>query len=209
MFNGLNIYDTDVYSKIDIKDLWVYDKLILAKLMGYIAGPAGVDLPSPGEYIVIPITNLMGMGKGAYIHNFNTVDTSSMSPGFFWSEIFSGPHLSIDVVNGKTDVVYEGTPAGLHRFTSWRLLYTDIKHPDFIIDLSRKYGVVNYETRGDKILEVHLRANPDWTKHRADVLIPVWADDVDLQYLIADKDFVYDPDNERLGFIVKRSSSKF
>lgn len=188
--------DEDVWNNVGINDLWVYDKLILSKYLGHTCGPAGVRLPHPGFYIVKPITNLQGMGLGTYFFNFETTDTSSISPGYFWMEIFSGPHLSVDVVDGETDVVYQGQSEGPQRFSKWTLLDVEVYHPQFIVDLSKKYHTVNYEMIGGHIIEVHLRANPDWQNHKAKQLIPIWKGDP------IPENFVDDPDGDRIGFEV-------
>jgi hypothetical protein len=39
------------------EDAWVYDKLIVAKRLGYVCGAAGVAPKSSAEYIVRPISN--------------------------------------------------------------------------------------------------------------------------------------------------------
>lgn len=186
--------DVEAWPVLDVQDLWVYDKLILAKYLGYVAGPAGVDLPCPGEYIVRPITNLYGMGLGASIQSFPSVDTSHLPPGTFWCEIFQGRHLSIDVVDGNVKLIYQGYSEGPNRFFRWKKLNEVINPPPFITKLSEKYGVVNYESIGDKIIEVHMRSNPDWIKHRADELIPIWKGTT--------AKIVPDPDEDRVGFVV-------
>lgn len=195
----MNIYDEDVWPNVDVFDLWVYDKLILSKYLGYLCGPAGVDLPNPGTYIVKPITNIVGMGKGTFIHTFESTSTDWLDPGLFWMEIFHGPHFSVDVKNGQTEVVLQGTSAGPHKFTSWTYMDVDLQHPQFIVDLSHRYGTVNYEMIGGKIIEVHLRANPDWHKYKARELVPVWKGDP-----IPSQDFVEDEAGERIGFMLKK-----
>lgn len=187
-------YDDVAWQKLDFSDLWVYDKLILAKYLGHVAAPAGVPVPSPGKYIVRPITNLLGMGKGAEIINFIDTDTSHLPAGTFWCEVFTGRHLSVDVVNGKTEVIYEGFPRGAKRFHRWEKVNEYIVHPEFIYNLSKKYGIVNYESIGGKIIEIHLRPNPDWINHKADELIPLWKGDT--------VKIVDDEDADRIGFIV-------
>lgn len=194
----MHIYDSEVWNKVDVKDLWVYDKLILSKYLGYVCGPAGVNLPYPGTFMVKPITNILGMGLGTRRQLFKNTNTDSLNPGEFWMEIFIGDHLSVDVVNGKTDVVYQGISDGPNRFSKWVKLDKKIKHPKFIKKLSKKYGVVNYEAIGGYIIEVHLRANPDWQKYKAKELIPVWRGDMIPENLI------YDEDGDRIGFIVKK-----
>lgn len=193
------MFDSDIWNNIDVDDLWVYDKLILSRKLGHKCGPAGVDLPTPGTYIVKPITNIEGMGLGTYIHTFDTVKTDILQPGTFWMEIFDGRHLSIDIVDGEVDVVYEGIRNSPQRFSKWVKLEEEVLYPSFLNDLSKKYGIVNYESIGGKIIEVHLRCNPDWIKHRAKELIPVWKEQPELT---SSKNFVYDEDGDRIGFIV-------
>lgn len=193
------IYDSDIWNSIHIDDLWIYDKLILSRKLGHLCGPSGVDLPYPGTYIVKPITNIMGMGMGSYIKTFETTNTDDIEPGYFWMELFKGQHLSIDVIEGKTEVVIEGISEGTQRFSKWiKQENVNIEHPELILELSHKYSVVNYETIGGKVIEVHLRHNPDWIKYKAKELIPVWRKE-DIQ-----QNFVEDRDGERLGFIVRK-----
>lgn len=193
---NMHIYDHQVWPTLDVKDLWVYDKLILSTYLGHLCGPAGLQLPYTGKFIVKPITNILGMGLGTYIKDFTTTNTDDILPGYFWMEIFKGDHLSVDVVKGKTDVIYKGISSGPNRFSKWIKLDNDIEHPQFIVDLSIKYGIVNYECIGNKIIEVHLRANPDWQKYKAKELIPVWNGD------IIPPNMVIDADGDRLGFVV-------
>lgn len=190
-------YDDVAWQKLDVCDLWVYDKLILSKTLGHVCGPAGVNLPRPGIWVVKPITNILGMGLGARYQMFDTVETSLLEPGMFWMEMFDGVHLSVDLNRGVTEVVYEGTRESPDRFSKWTLRNMEIDHPQFITDLSIKYGRVNYEMIGGKIIEVHVRGNPDWLKYRAKELIPVWKDSI-----IPDKNFILDEDGDRLGFII-------
>ena len=39
------IGDPDIWDKIKPDDLWIYDKLILSRKLGYLCGPAGVAPP--------------------------------------------------------------------------------------------------------------------------------------------------------------------
>ena len=190
-------YDEDVWPRVQTTHLWVYDKLILSKYLGHVCGPAGVPLPHPGEWVVKPITNVLGMGLGTYYKTFETTDTTSMLPGTFWMEKFDGKHLSVDVRNGDTEVVYEGIRKGPDRFERWIKREEEMTHPGFIRILSMQYGVVNYEMIGGKIIEVHLRGNPDWIKYKAKELIPVWIGED-----IPEENFTYDPDGDRIGFKV-------
>jgi hypothetical protein len=48
------ISDCDVLDQIEPEDLWVIDKFILSKRLGYFCGPAGVAPGTAGKYIVRP-----------------------------------------------------------------------------------------------------------------------------------------------------------
>lgn len=192
-------YDDRAWLKLDAEDLWIYDKLILSRTLGYVCGPAGVDVPYAGPWFVKPITNIMGMGQGSRTEVFTTLDTSHLAAGLFWIEVFQGPHLSVDLVQGQIDVIYQGIRQGPQRFSRWSQVDIALTPPKFLVDLSVKYHTINYEMIGDRIIEVHARANPDWRKHRARELIPVWCDEPQ-----PPGEFVADAYGDRLGFIVIR-----
>ena len=59
------MYDYEAWVKCHPDDLWIFDKLILAKKLGYLCGPADVAVPKSDNYIVRPCVNLAGMGIGA------------------------------------------------------------------------------------------------------------------------------------------------
>jgi len=59
------ISDIDVWNFIDPEDLWIYDKLILSKKLGYYCGPAGTAPKKQNTYIVRPCVNFRMMGKGS------------------------------------------------------------------------------------------------------------------------------------------------
>jgi len=40
-----------VWQTVDPNDIWVMDKLILSRKLGYTCGPVGLDVPVPGVYI--------------------------------------------------------------------------------------------------------------------------------------------------------------
>ena len=58
--------DEDQYKKYP-RHRNFFNKLWLAEQLGYVCGPAGVDVPKPGVYVVRPIMNLDGMGAGARV----------------------------------------------------------------------------------------------------------------------------------------------
>lgn len=193
--------DSQAWVKTDPDDLWVYDKLILSRKLGYICGPADVQVPHSGEYIVRPITNMLGMSLGARV-KWITKETFYLEPGTFWCEVFKGRHLTYDFIDGEQAVCYEGflEKSSLGKFLKWTKTTDVAVVPNFVIELSKKYGHINVECKGNKIIELHLRPNPDWIKHNASELIPVWEDTVNpgVGYK-----YVEDKDENRRGFWIK------
>ena len=66
-------------------DLWALDKLILSKKLGYNCGPAGIEVPKAGDYIVRPVLNVFGLGMGAKKMHLKK-DTSHSPIGSFWCQ---------------------------------------------------------------------------------------------------------------------------
>ena len=173
------ISDPDVWGQLDPSDLWIYDKLILAKKLGHQAGPAGVPVPVPNFYIVRPITNLRMMSRGAG-KLWLTPSTSDQVPdGYFWSECFEGRHISIDYNYGKQTLAVEGfrNSDRLDRFCLWKKIDYPYSLPACLVSISQKYEWLNIEMIGDNIIEVHKRYNDDFANHSGSVVIPVWKDE--------------------------------
>ena len=57
--------DDEAWISCHKDDLWIFDKCILSKKLGYNCGPADVDVSEAGIYIVRPCVNLTGMSRGA------------------------------------------------------------------------------------------------------------------------------------------------
>lgn len=166
--------EDEVWLTADPSDLWVLDKLILSLNLGYSCGPIGVDVPSAGYYIVRPAVNALGLGLGAekvWIEE----STDDLPLGFFWCEWFEGRHLSVDFKDGKCLFVVEGTKESntFTKWTKWEKVDVDCELPEILIPLVEKYQTINVEMIGDKIIEVHLRGNPDFVYGNKD-FIPVW-----------------------------------
>lgn len=196
--------DEEAWRFADKRDWWVFDKLILSRALRYVCGPAGYDVPRIGHYIVRPCVNTRGMGLGAYVTKL-TGKTDHLPPGSFWCEYFSGNHYSHDFVDGKHAVCYHGVKdkEDETRFSHWFKSHrTEPPLPDFIADLIARYRNVNIECIEDRIIEVHLRASPDWHNYNADELIPVHSSAV--AYAQENNmHFVFDPAADRVGFFVK------
>jgi hypothetical protein len=88
--------DKDFWNTTDPNDLWLFDKLILSKKLGYICGPAGVSPPKESVYIVRPCVNFRMMSAGAKFMKLSPNEHSAVPDGYFWCEVFNGRHLSFD-----------------------------------------------------------------------------------------------------------------
>ena len=170
------IGDPDVWPTLEWKHLWVYDKLILSKRLGYTCGPAGISVPEPAEYVVRPITNLESMSVGARLQWLEPKD--NIEPGYFWCEKFTGEHITVDYNYGEQSTTVKGYPrkGRLDRFDKWELIDRQIPFPKKLDDLHEKEWV-NIEMIGGNIIEVHFRYNDDFRNHNGKVIYPVWKDE--------------------------------
>ena len=171
--------EVDVWDTVDPKHLWVLDKLILSKHLGYVCGPVGVDVPKPDWYIVRPCVNANGLGIGTrkiWIEK----NTDYLPSGHFWCEWFEGRHLSVDYKWGLTKLIIEGFK-NKNTFTKWDrwskvddfgALEKIVSFPK-ILDEFISWPNVNVEFIGSKIIEVHFRDNPDFRYDNKE-FIPVW-----------------------------------
>ena len=199
------IYDDtpeDIYWKnADPDELWVYDKLILSRKLGYKCGPAGIDVPEPGWYIVKPCMNVMGLGLGASKMHLPQY-TLDLPPGYFWCEFFTGKHLSVDYAYGKQVLCVEGFKKE-DTFTKWdKWVKTEDEIPfPKVLEQFKTKPIINCEFIGGNLIEAHFRSNPDFPNNRKEY-IPVWEG----QEIKPPKDYEYvvDPDvHGRIGAYVK------
>lgn len=166
----------DVFWKTaEPEDLWVCDKLILSRKLGYNCGPTGVDVPKPGWYVVRPCVNALGLGLGAqkvWLEKY----TMHLPYGFFWCEWFEGRHLSVDYKHGKQFLCVEGYKSE-NTFTKWdKWIKTndEIPLPKILNTFADRYIYMNCEFIGGKLIEVHFRYNEDFEEDITE-FIPVWA----------------------------------
>jgi len=199
--------DTDIYNQLHPDDLWVYDKLILSKKLGYKCGPHGVSVPKFAKYIVRPCVNFLGMGRGAYITRFWKETENKMPEGTFWCELFKGRHLSVDYVHGKQVLCVEGirkrSEKRLYRWSKWIKTKDKIKLPKILKTLKGNYHHINCEFIDGKLIEVHFRLNVDWQLvPQATEIIPVFKGDVIIPPTKT-WSWIDSKDYERLGFYWK------
>lgn len=194
--------DKDVWKNCDADDLWIYDKVIVAKKQGLKAAPAGVPVPEANWYIVRPITNLRMMSKGARKVWLTPNDTEKVPDGHFWCEWLDGRHLSVDFCRGAQILAVEGfrNSIRLDRFSKWVRLDEEIHIPKTIGNFYYKYKWVNFELIGNKVIEIHLRYNDDFAHHTCNTVIPVWKDEENEQP--PNSEWYDCPCGDRLGFWV-------
>lgn len=166
--------ENKVWKTVDPDDLWVLDKLILSRKFYYNSGPAGLDVPKPGYYMVRPCVNMLGLGLGAEKMWLNKT-TNHLPLGFFWCEWFAGRHLSIDYHHGKQVLAVEGhKPTDTFtRWDHWVKVSDRIKMPSIIQPFAKKYEWINIEYIGGKCIEIHFRHNQDF-EGGITHFIPVW-----------------------------------
>ncbi|XP_077659947.1 uncharacterized protein AFUA_1G01170 [Aspergillus fumigatus Af293] len=119
-----------------------------------------------------PINNLSGAGAGARI--IHTLDEywRSFVPGHMWSALLTGEHISTDIaVDAGRAVWFAHTKGVAGPDKTWE--YWEVNTPvepsleKYITDLVEPHlagytGMMNVETIGGKIIEVHLRFSPQW-----------------------------------------------
>ena len=185
--------DSDAWGTIEPQYLWVTDKLLLAKQLGYLCGPAGVKVPVSGNYIVRPCVNYRMMSRGASIQYLNK-DEDVIPDGYFWCEVYYGRHLSFDYNYGKQDLAVEGfrDDDRLDRFSKWQKVEDQFELPEILQDIANKNEWLNVEVIGDKVIEAHFRYNDDFSNHSSNVIYPVWKDK-----------FYPSASGDRVGFLLK------
>ncbi len=150
---------------------WVYDKLAVALSQKLEAGPHGTPPPRFPVFSK-PIVNLKGMGVGSRVLHSQADYDQHSAPGHFWMTLLEGRHVSSDlaVVDGvpRWWRHVTGKPAGEGTFDYW----TIHAEPDADIEarcgawvrahLAGYTGMLNLETIGGTIIEVHLRFADQW-----------------------------------------------
>ena len=162
-----------VWKTINPDYIWVMDKLILSRKLGYKCGPTGIDVTEPGYYIVRPCVNALGLGLGAE-KVWLEKETIHLPYGYFWCEWFEGRHLSIDYKNKKQVLCVEGYKQKdtFTKWDKWIKTNDELPFPNILKDLT-DIELINCEYIGDKLIEVHLRHNEDFNDNITE-FIPVW-----------------------------------
>ena len=173
-----NTAEDYVWSNINSDHIWVMDKLILSRKLGYICGPTGLDVPKPGYYIVRPCVNMLGLGLGTQ-KVWLDYETMHLPVGHFWCEFFEGDHVSVDYLptyGTKVNTILGSKED--NTFTKWDK-WTKIENssrqqiPDILFPTILSYNRINLEFIDNKLIEVHLRRNEDFDGGITE-FIPVW-----------------------------------
>lgn len=162
--------DSDAWSW-NPRHRWVYDKLAVAASQGLDAAPHGVPPPAYPVFSK-PIYNLKGMGVGSRMLQAPADYAAAYRPGHMWSTLLEGDHVSSDVA------VIDGVPrwwrhasgaaSGDGTFDHWSVRAEAAPAiEDWCGAWCRRHlagytGMVNLETIGGRIIEVHLRFADQW-----------------------------------------------
>ncbi len=150
---------------------WVYDKLKVAESQGFDCGPHGIDPPSFPVFSK-PVFNMRGMGTGSRVMRSLRDYRAHQRPGHIWMPLFAGEHVSTDaaVVRGEACWWRHATGVAIgggmfDYWTVWAAPRPEIELPCAAWlrhHLAGYTGMVNFETIGARIIEVHLRFADQW-----------------------------------------------
>lgn len=150
---------------------WVYNKLAVALSQGFAAGPHGLTPPSFPVFSK-PLMNLRGMGTDSRKLASLAEYVAHQAPGHFWMPLLDGEHVSTDValVRGRPHWWRHavGIEAAGGTFDSWIVLAKPRRAlEDYCGEwvethLAGYSGLLNLETIGGRIIEVHLRFADQW-----------------------------------------------
>lgn len=192
----------DEWNAIHQEDLWIYNKLQLSRVLGYTCGPVGSKVPKPNFYVVRPAINFLGMGRFAEILWIEE-STDDLYPSNFWCEVFTGEHLSVDFYQEEPKLVVKGHKnhdSPLYKWEKWEKIDKSVEFPSILKNLKGKYEWINCEFIDGRLIEVHIRRNPNF-RYGNSVAIPVWEDDVNENLI--DFSFIDDSSHHRRGFYIK------
>jgi len=150
---------------------WVYNKLSVAESQGFVCGPHGL-LPPAFPVFSKPVFNMRGMGIGSRVLRSEAEYKANQRPGHIWMPLLEGEHVSSDVavVDGEARWWRHafGLPLDGGMFDHWVVLAEpkpeiEAYCGDWLArNLAGYTGMVNFETIGTKIIEVHLRFADQW-----------------------------------------------
>ena len=150
---------------------WVYDKIAMAHSQGLEAAPHGVT-PSHFPVFSKPITNLRGMGIASRVLHSASEYAQWLSAGHMWMTRLEGRHVSSDVVVVAGEPRWwrhvTGAPTRDGTFDYWTVhAGAESALEEYCTRWIRKHlagytGILNVETIGGRMIEVHLRMSDQW-----------------------------------------------
>jgi hypothetical protein len=150
---------------------WVYDKLKIAQSQDLAAGPHGV-MPPAFPVFSKPIVNLKGRGIGSRIILSAAEMDHCYQPGHMWMPLLEGDHVSTDCAVGDGRILWcrhaTGVPAAGGMFHHWTIhAENDPELQERLASWVLRHmggypGMMNFETIGGTIIEVHLRFADQW-----------------------------------------------
>ncbi|MEJ2231138.1 MAG: hypothetical protein P8X46_08155, partial [Nitrospirales bacterium] len=150
---------------------WIYNKLMIAESQNLTCGPHGLD-PSFFPVFSKPIYNMRGMGAGSRVLRSLKEYKHLERPGHMWMPLLQGDHVSSDVAVVKGEPSWwrhaVGKPLEGGMFDYWTVLAAPFPNIETYCgdwlrrNLAGYTGMINFETIGGKIIEVHLRFADQW-----------------------------------------------
>lgn len=191
-----------VWFNVNPDHIWIMDKLILSKKMGYVCGPIGIDVPAPNFYIVRPCVNPIGLGMGTQ-KVWIEKHTDHLPLGHFWCEVFEGRHLSVDYENGNQVLCVEGFKSEntFVKWDRWSKVEDVVEFPLIAKEFINHYETINCEFIGGRLIEIHFRRNEDFDGDVVD-FIPVW-EGQDTNPIVGYKYRKYPDLHGRIGAFIK------
>jgi hypothetical protein len=162
--------DIDAY-RLHPRHRWIYNKLLIAQSQGLECAPHEM---APRSYPVFskPIVNLKGMGIGSRVLHDAPDYSAHRARGHFWMTLLTGEHVSTDiaVVDGRAVWFRHtlGMPASGGMFDYWIIMAAANAELERYCaqwigrHLSDYTGMLNVETIGGRIIELHLRFADQW-----------------------------------------------
>ena len=184
---------------------WVYDKLAVAETQDMVCAPHGID-PDSFPVFSKPIYNMRGMGAGSGVFRTAKEYRHRQRPGHMWMQLLTGEHVSTDAAVVEGDVKWQrhtvGQPLEGGMFDYWTILAAQKPEIERYIStwvktyLSGFTGMLNFETIGARIIEVHMRFADQWP----DLYGEGWVEA--LVKLYSDGVWDFDDRNRRDGYSV-------
>jgi hypothetical protein len=181
------------------------NKLLVAESQGLPCGPHGV-MPETFPVFSKPIYNLRGMGMETRVFGDREQYLDGRAPGHMWMPVLVGEHVSTDVAVVDGDARWwrhtVGTPIGDGMFDHWTVLAEARPEIEAYCGawvrrhLGGYTGILNVETIGGRIIEIHLRFSDQWP----DLYGAGWVDA--LVELYAHGRWTYADGTRRTGFSV-------